>query len=46
MEMRNTYIVVGKPGQKRPFGKGSCRWEDNTEMIFKGTVWTVFKGLR
>jgi hypothetical protein len=26
-EKRNAYrILVGKPGRKRPLGKGRCRW--------------------
>jgi hypothetical protein len=26
---------VGKPGEKRPFGRPRCRWEDNIDMDFQ-----------
>jgi hypothetical protein len=29
--------LVGKPGEKRPFGRLRCRWADNIE-------WTLKKG--
>jgi hypothetical protein len=32
-ENRNAYrVLVGKPEQKRPLGRHTCRWEDNIKM--------------
>jgi hypothetical protein len=25
-------VLVGKAGEKRPLGRTSCRWDDNTRM--------------
>jgi hypothetical protein len=34
-ESRDVYrILVGKPEEKRPFGRPRCRWEDNIKMDF------------
>jgi hypothetical protein len=36
-EMRNAYnILVGKPEEKRPFGRPRRRWEDSIKMDLKG----------
>jgi hypothetical protein len=36
IEMRNAYkILVGKPGEKKPFGISRHRWEDNIKMNFE-----------
>jgi len=32
-ERRRAYrVLVGKPERKRPLGRPSCRWEDNSKM--------------
>ena len=32
-ERRGVYrVLVGKPERKRPFGRPTCRWEDNIKM--------------
>jgi hypothetical protein len=28
-EMRNAYILIGKPDEKRPYGRHWRRWEGN-----------------
>jgi hypothetical protein len=34
-EMRNAYILVGKPEMKRPLERFGCRWEYNIKMGLK-----------
>jgi hypothetical protein len=34
-ELRNAYILVGKPEGKRQLRRPSRRWEDNIKMDFK-----------
>jgi hypothetical protein len=31
-QMRNAYVLVGKPEEKRPLGRHRCRWEDNITL--------------
>jgi hypothetical protein len=31
-EVRGAYILVGRPGGRRPLGRPTCRWEDNIKM--------------
>jgi hypothetical protein len=39
-ETRNAYkILVGKPEEKRPFGRPRCRWEDNNKMDLRVLEW-------
>jgi len=36
-EMRGVYrVLVGKPDGKRPLGRHSRRWEDNSKMDLQG----------
>jgi len=32
-------VLAGKQGGKRPFGRPSCRWEDNIKMDHKEIGW-------
>ena len=49
-ERRNVYrILVGKPEGKRPLGRPTRRWEDNTRWIFRKWdvgAWTGSSWLR
>jgi hypothetical protein len=39
-ERRVTYrVLVGKPDRKRPFGKLTCRWDDNSNIDFQEVGW-------
>jgi hypothetical protein len=38
-EMRNSYILVGKPEGKRPLGRPRHRWEDNIKMDLRELGW-------
>jgi hypothetical protein len=39
-EIRNPYnILVRTPEGKRPLGRPGCRWEDNTRMHLRETMW-------
>jgi hypothetical protein len=39
-QMRNAYnILVGKPEEKRRFGRPRCGWEDNIKMDVKEIEW-------
>jgi hypothetical protein len=35
-EVRNAYVLLGKPEGKRPLGRRRHKWEDNIEMYLKG----------
>jgi hypothetical protein len=38
-EGRGVYrVLVGRPEEKRPLGRPSCRWEDNSKMDLRRTV--------
>jgi hypothetical protein len=49
-ENRNTYkILVGKPKEKRPLVRPTCRWKANIKMdlkIYDGRVWIRLAWLR
>jgi hypothetical protein len=32
--------LVGKPERKRPLGRPSCKWEDNTKMDLGEIEWS------
>jgi hypothetical protein len=36
--------LLGKPEGKIPFGRPTCRWEDNIKMDFKRLHWGVGTG--
>jgi hypothetical protein len=38
-EERFIKVLAGKQGGKRPFGRPSCRWEDNIKMDHKEIGW-------
>jgi hypothetical protein len=38
-ELRNAYILVGKPGGERPLGRPRCRLEDNITMNLREIGW-------
>jgi hypothetical protein len=37
-------VLVGKPEEKRPFGRPRHRWEDEIRMDLKETGWGVWSG--
>jgi hypothetical protein len=38
LEMRNAHAIWDtKPGEKRPLGRTTCRWEDNIKMYIRET---------
>jgi hypothetical protein len=42
IKVRNEYnILVGKPEEKKPFGRPRCRWEDDIKMGLKEINWEV-----
>jgi hypothetical protein len=46
-DMRNAYnILVGKPYEKRPFGRRKHRWEDNIRMVLREIGWEVMACMR
>lgn len=45
MEPRNAYrILVGKPDEKRPFGRPRGGWADNIRMALKETIMRIRVG--
>jgi len=38
-ELRNAYILVGKPEGERPLGRPRCRLEDNITMNLREIGW-------
>jgi hypothetical protein len=39
-EIRNVFkVLVGKPEDRRPFGRSKCRWDDNNRMYLRETGW-------
>jgi hypothetical protein len=45
-EMRNAYILVGKPEGKRPLGRLRCRWKDNVRIYLRELVWKGMDWIR
>jgi hypothetical protein len=40
-DMRNAYILVGKPEGERQRGRPGRRWDDNIRMNLRKRVWKV-----
>ena len=38
-------VLVGKPEEKRPFGRPRQRWEDNIKMDLQEVGWRTWTGL-
>ena len=38
-------ILVGKPEEKRPFGRPTLRWEDNIKRLLQEVGWEAWTGL-